>query len=208
MLVIFLIRRLLQKLLRFVDRILSTKTQTQIKKVFGIIIVLTIFFEAGLLFYNKQTISSNESSVSSKQYIGSLQTPAPAVHSIQNIISITNKYRISAGLAPLIESSVLDQTAQTKSDDMVKYRYYEHINPQTGVRGVTTITNIDGKCVYSDENINSDYPSYSDETIVNEFFASKSHREAMLNPNYQRIGVGFAKDYNDLVYTTVHFCGY
>ena len=51
---------------------------------------------------------------------------------IESVIVATNKERVNAGLSPLTESVLLDQSALMKVNDMLSRQYFDHVSP-TGV---------------------------------------------------------------------------
>jgi uncharacterized protein YkwD len=101
----------------------------------------------------------------------------------------------------LVRDSRLDYSAQQKSDDMATYNYFAHVNPNTGMHGYEYIPR--GVCpVYQSENIIKT-PDNGDKNTgsLNSWMNSPPHREAILDPDYEYVGVGVNGNYG-----TMHFC--
>ena len=116
------------------------------------------------------------------------------------IFNLVNAEREKAGVKPLARDARLDQSAQTKADDMANNNYFAHINPTTGVNGYKLIPS--GLCSYQSENINA---ALTNEEAVTEWMNSEPHRNAILDQQYDISGIGLAWQ-GDYYIVTQHFC--
>ena len=104
-----------------------------------------------------------------------------------NIITLTNKYRISENLSTLAESSLLDISAQKKVQDMFNRQYFEHISPQgVGVSGLSEEAGY--QYILIGENLA--LGNFKDDlALVDAWMASPGHRANILNKHYTEIGI-------------------
>lgn len=116
------------------------------------------------------------------------------------VFNLVNAEREKAGVKPLARDARLDQSAQTKADDMANNNYFAHINPTTGVNGYKLIPS--GLCSYQSENINA---ALTNEEAVTEWMNSEPHRNAILDQQYDISGIGLAWQ-GDYYIVTQHFC--
>lgn len=142
--------------------------------------------------------------------------PKPEVRAIEqsaptakDIISLVNDEREERGIAPLGVHPKLNESAKLKANDLRKYEYFEHANPETGKLGTYYVFDLTGYdlCTISvSENLAQGTTS-SKETIE-AWLGSPSHRDAMLSPKYELTGVAVVKDYRSGGgYIAVqHFC--
>jgi len=86
-----------------------------------IIILLLIVISAGIII----NTNSNIPKYSNYVYI----PPKPQKVDPLEVERLTNEYRVSKGLSPLVHDERLCTAAQTKLDDMVKRDYYAHNTP-------------------------------------------------------------------------------
>lgn len=144
----------------------------------------------------------------------------------ETIHVIVNQHRDAAGLAPLERDSRLDTIARAHSQDMADRDYYSHDTPE-GLdptdRGMAA--GYDCRKDYGSyytygiaENIHSTYSDwYGDPVQMGRLLMdglgdqmgwmdSYGHRQNIMDPNYDHIGVGVA--FNDAgdVYATQNFC--
>ncbi len=103
------------------------------------------------------------------------------------VIRLTNEQRVTNGLNPLNESSVLDAAALAKGNDMLAKGYWAHFAPD-GTSPWSFFIRFGYKYQYAGENLARDFPDAS--SAVTAWMNSPSHRENMLSPNYKDIGVG------------------
>jgi len=107
------------------------------------------------------------------------------------VIRLTNLQRAKAGLPSLKENSKLNVSAKAKAEDMISRQYFEHESP-TGER-VSDLVGISGyKYIILGENLAMGNFA-DDQDLVQAWMDSPGHRENILNPNYQEIGVSAVK---------------
>lgn len=124
------------------------------------------------------------------------QTPLDA----NKILELVNIERAKVNVAPLTSDPRLVASAQAKADEMVQNDYFGHVSPITGKRGIETIAV--SECTFAGENLNT---ALGNEETVQEWVASKTHYEAMINPVYQITGIGISWQGNYYI-VTQHFC--
>lgn len=121
------------------------------------------------------------------------------------LLQAVNAERAKVGVAPLAMDETLNQTAQTKADDMLKFNYNDHVNPITGKRGIEYPQEaMVGRCNFVSENlvwVDSGLKPVTTRGAISEWLTSKPHREAMLNPKYTLTGFGVTKPK-----VVQHFC--
>lgn len=106
---------------------------------------------------------------------------------INRVIELTNQERSRLGLSPLTLSPLLNQAAQTHSQNMALQDFFSHTgldgsSPSDRARSV-------GYTSGAAENISAGYPT--PEAVVTGWMESPGHRENILNPNYRVMGVGY-----------------
>jgi uncharacterized protein YkwD len=109
-------------------------------------------------------------------------------------ICLVNQQRALAGLAPLGESASLDAAAQTHSDDMVANDYFDHVAPSGSdvlsrvvAAGFATVNDV----LDLGENIAAASGSLATPAAtVASWMASPPHRANILDPTFQRTGMG------------------
>ena len=149
------------------------------------------------------------------------------------IFEFTNEEREQRGLKKLISFTVIENIARNHSIDMSERNFYDHVNPdgqdptdrarKSGylckkdfgtyyTQGLAE--NIAQSYTYSSYmtlGVKSSYNWIADEKtlakqIVDGWMNSKGHRENILNPQYDRIGVGVEINSDETVYSTQNFC--
>lgn len=123
-------------------------------------------------------------------------TPTPA-----ELLALTNQARAENGLAPLTLDERLNQSAQRKADDQVKYNYFGHVSTNDGRHGYEYVYDIYPSCRSAGENITQNTQVNTSIYAFNAWMNSKPHREALLNSNASQIGFGISG--NQVV---AHFC--
>jgi hypothetical protein len=106
--------------------------------------------------------------------------------SAQKIFSLTNEIRQQYGLSPVTENNLLNQAAQYKAEDMLKNSYFNHYSP-TGVSPWYWIKISGYNYYYAGENLAMNF--LDSEEVVNGWLNSPSHKENLLNKNYQDMGI-------------------
>ena len=103
------------------------------------------------------------------------------------VIRLTNAQRTANGLNALSENSILDNAALAKGNDMLAKGYWAHFAPD-GTSPWSFFLSFGYKYKYAGENLARDFPDAA--SAVTAWMNSPSHRENILNPNYQEIGIG------------------
>jgi uncharacterized protein YkwD len=109
--------------------------------------------------------------------------------STDNVSYLINKERTYYGLEPLRINNELNIAATNKADDMINRDYFEHY-----AYGLTPwdFINFSGyNYLYAGENLAMDFQT--SEGMVNAWMNSDIHRENILNPDYDEIGIGVVK---------------
>lgn len=115
--------------------------------------------------------------------------PSPAQFaslSAGNIVSLTNESREANGLSPLSVDSKLTSAAQAKAADILARDYFAHTTPD-GKRFYEWIQEAGYSYLLAGENLALDFSSA--ESVHTALLASTSHRENILNPKFENIGV-------------------
>lgn len=107
----------------------------------------------------------------------------------QQVLDLTNAERVKAGLAPLRWNWELARVARFKSQDMRDRNYFSHNSPTYG-SPFTIMKNFGIKYTAAGENIAAGYTSA--QAVVRGWMNSPGHRQNILNPNFNQIGVGYA----------------
>lgn len=120
---------------------------------------------------------------------------------------LTNAERYKAGVAPLALDNRLNVSAQEKANDMRDRDYYGH-NAPDGTTGPSIVFKHTGKeCVYAGENLAKLFGSDTSRKAIDGWMSStKGHREATIDPRYDSVGFGLAKDRRGLYLVVQHFC--
>lgn len=126
---------------------------------------------------------------------GSQPALAPAAQDpIQRVVELTNQERARAGLPPVTLDLALCRSAQAHSDDMAGHDFFSHAGSDGSDVG-KRIASAGYDPVYAyGENIAAGQPS--PEEAVNAWMNSETHRENILSPYYQHIGVAYAFNTN------------
>ncbi|MBI2086507.1 hypothetical protein HYT74_04145 [Candidatus Daviesbacteria bacterium] len=104
----------------------------------------------------------------------------------KKIIELTNLEREKVGLAPVSENEALKKAAELKAQNMFSENYWAHFAP-SGKTPWDFILGSGYKFSYAGENLAKNFQT-SDE-IVKAWMASPTHRDNLLNTNYQDIGI-------------------
>jgi len=106
--------------------------------------------------------------------------------SVDEVLRLTNQKRQEAGLPPLKIDPVLNQAAKNKGEDMLNKDYWAHVSPD-GVEPWKFFLDAGYKYRYAGENLARDFSNAA--SAVDAWMASPSHRENMLSPKYEEIGI-------------------
>lgn len=105
---------------------------------------------------------------------------------VQRIIEETNQERQKAGLSVLIENAALNQAATLKAQNMFEENYWAHFSP-SGKDPWKFISSSGYKFLYAGENLARNFQT--SENVVRAWMGSASHRENILSPKYEEIGI-------------------
>ena len=136
-------------------------------------------------------------------------TPAPSTPEISGlsefeaeVVRLVNIERQKAGLQPLQASVELSNVARKKSEDMAKNNYFSHTSPTYG-SPFDMMKSFGIKYNTAGENIAKG--QLSPQSVVNAWMNSSGHRANILNPSFNKIGVGHYKSSNGTNYWTQMF---
>lgn len=121
------------------------------------------------------------------------------------VVDLTNRERSSASLSPLQRSSVLDEAARLKAEDMAANSYFAHYSP-TGVSPWHWFALANYPFVHAGENLAVHFNDSG--KVVDAWMKSPKHKENIVNGKYQEIGVGTARgtyDGHDTVFVVQLF---
>jgi len=102
------------------------------------------------------------------------------------VVRLTNEKRLEAGVGSLQYSDVLSEAAHQKGEDMLEHDYWAHVSP-SGVEPWSFFVNVGYKYRYAGENLARDFTN--PQAAVDAWMASATHKENLLSPKYQDIGV-------------------
>jgi len=105
---------------------------------------------------------------------------------VEEVIKLTNQKRVEAGLTPLNTNPILQEAAQAKAADMLAHDYWAHVSPG-GVTPWDFFKNNGYTYRFAGENLARDFSNPS--SVVDAWMASQSHKENLLSPKYEEIGV-------------------
>ncbi|MFC1612844.1 CAP domain-containing protein [Patescibacteria group bacterium] len=104
-----------------------------------------------------------------------------------SLIQLTNEQRQLNNFAVLRENSVLNNVGINKAKDILDKQYFAHTNPD-GKPFYKWIDESGYNYIYAGENLAINFTESED--AVKAWMDSKLHRENILNPNYEEIGIG------------------
>lgn len=107
----------------------------------------------------------------------------------QDLLTLINQTRQEKSLSPLVLNNRLTGAATQKANDMIANDYFQHISP-AGVTPWYWIKQAGYNFEYAGENLAMDFFETND--VFRAWMNSPSHRDNILNPNYQEIGIAVA----------------
>lgn len=109
---------------------------------------------------------------------------------VNQVVTLTNNDRKSAGLAELTVNKKLSDAAYAKALDMIKNNYFAHVSP-SGKTPWVWMEAENYNYIYAGENlaINFKTPEATETAWMN----SPSHKENIMNKNYKEIGIAEAQ---------------
>ena len=117
----------------------------------------------------------------------------------ENIYLMINAIRMNNGVSKLERNEKLELAAQRHAEDMIKRNYLSHYSPE-GVSVFERLKEVGynyyvaGENIFEAERLQYLDPMNMSKVVVNGWMESKKHRENMLHPAYEEIGVGVAYD--------------
>lgn len=118
------------------------------------------------------------------------------------VVRLVNIERQKEGLQPLIASPELSNVARKKSEDMAKNNYFSHTSPTYG-SPFEMMKQFGIKYNTAGENIAKG--QLSAQSVVNAWMNSSGHRANIMNPSFNKIGVGHYQSGNGTNYWTQMF---
>lgn len=109
----------------------------------------------------------------------------------REIIRLVNQERQNQGLPALTEDWEISRVARFKSQDMIDNNYFSHNSPIYGTP-FQMLKSFGIRYTSAGENIA--YGQRTAQQVMNTWMASSGHRANILNSNYNKIGVGVARD--------------
>ncbi len=119
---------------------------------------------------------------------------------VDKVISATNSQRQKLGLASLKYNATLSQSAAAKAEDMFKNNYWAHNSPQ-GKTPWDFFKSAGYQYSVAGENLAKDF--YDTEGLIKAWMNSPTHRDNIVNPKYQEIGIGVVNGILNGVKTTL-----
>ncbi len=124
----------------------------------------------------------------------------------KEIIKYTNKEREKRGLDSLSENTFLNISAEFKAEDMKEEQYFSHYSASgKGLSYYIQKSGYEGSVLGENLAMGN---FKNEETLVNHWMESSSHRSNILNPKYNEIGVFIVRgDFNGLstLFIAQHF---
>ncbi len=107
------------------------------------------------------------------------------------VVRLVNIERARANRPALVESNEISNVARVKSEDFINNNYFAHNSPTYGTP-FDMLRSFGISFTGAAENIASGQRTA--EEAMNSWMNSTEHRENILNPTYNQIGVGVARD--------------
>jgi len=108
----------------------------------------------------------------------------------QQVVDLVNKERAKQGIAPCKLNWELSRVARTKSQDMVNKNYFSHQSPTYG-SPFQMMKQFGIQFRTAGENIASGQQTPA--AVMQSWMNSQGHRENIMNPSFDEIGVGYVK---------------
>ncbi len=152
--------------------------------------------------FSSYSISKPDFSKPNASSVGIKAEPAETSSCISDnfadeILSLVNAYRAEEGIAPLRLSDKMCLAAEKRADELTVS--FSHKRPD-GTQFHTALSEYGTVFLICTENIAAGYQSAK--SVVDGWMNSEGHRENILSPNYNVIGIGHAYKSNDM------YCNY
>jgi uncharacterized protein YkwD len=118
-----------------------------------------------------------------------------------------NSERGKAGLQPLVVDPILLSVARARATDMITRKFYSHFDPVTGERAAKAMLATLGVKMIASENFYSTRP-YNDGFVLRAmtwFMGDPPHRNNIMLPQWNRVGVGVAASASGIGVVTQEF---
>lgn len=133
---------------------------------------------------NFMTVKPESNELVSLRFTVKNGTPDPQAE--QEMLRLVNRERAIEGLQPVAFDNALRDVARAHSDDMFKRGYFSHYTPD-GVSPFDRMNNAGISYVYAGENLAlAPTTPLAHQGLMN----SPGHRANILNPNFNKIGIG------------------
>ncbi len=106
--------------------------------------------------------------------------------SANDLINLTNQYRVNRGLKPLTPNARLTQAALNHANDIISKDYFDHTSPD-GKKFSDWIKEVNYNYFYVGENLAIDFDN--DSRAFQAWVESPGHLANIEKPQYQEIGV-------------------
>lgn len=104
----------------------------------------------------------------------------------KTLIELTNLERQKLGISSVKENPILNVAAEAKAKNMFEENYWAHFAP-SGKTPWDFITKSGYKFIFAGENLAKNF--YTSDEVVKAWMASPSHKENIVSPKYQEIGI-------------------
>lgn len=118
------------------------------------------------------------------------------------VIRLVNVERNKVGRSPLTTNNQVSNVARLKSQDFIDNNYFSHNSPTYGTP-FNMLKSFGISFTAAAENIASGQRTAAE--VMKSWMNSSGHRENILSPTYNQIGVGVARDNNGNIYWTQMF---
>jgi len=105
---------------------------------------------------------------------------------IDEVMRLTNEQRVSQGLSPLRYNETLADAARRKAANMFEENYWAHNSP-SGISPWYWFKQAGYNYVHAGENLAKDFGS--SDRMISAWMNSPTHRENIVSPEYQEIGL-------------------
>jgi uncharacterized YkwD family protein len=122
----------------------------------------------------------------------------------QEILKLVNQERRKAGLKSVVFDLSLSEVASLKSQDMADNGYFNHISPTYG--SAFDMLRANG-ISYSWAGENIAVGQKSPEQVMRDWMNSPTHKDNILMPQFERLGIGIAANRSGRLYWTQIFTG-
>lgn len=165
------------------------------KKLIAILAITTLLV-TGLVLYPR--LDQKPATVATTQATEPAPEPIRVTMLDEDILlKMVNEQRQLAQVKTLETYQPLVETSQERADDMFNRNYFSHYDP---ISKELLVGKQDAGCRIS-ENIALTSTTDRNKSAIELTLGSKAHREAMLNPEYDVVGIGISGNY-----AVFHFC--